>query len=265
MEGQGQRRVQHMPVNSSAAAPILTYGALNALLFTSYNRTLTLLAPRVQNPTDPMEASLGQIWAAGAVGGMVSWVISSPTELVKCRAQMRRGIGTETTPTSSWGVAKDIVRSNGVKGLYFGGGVTSVRDAVGFWSYELCKRLATRSDETPHQAAMKILLCGGIAGIVTWASVFPLDVIKTRLQTQPLLTLAAAEGEPLLLAQSQGGGRVLGVWEISREAYRAGGLRVFYRGLGVCSLRAFAVNAVQWAIYEWMMKIFSEGQVLAAV
>ncbi|KAF3490513.1 uncharacterized protein GIQ15_00030 [Arthroderma uncinatum] len=114
-----------------AAAPILTYGALNALLFTSYNRTLTFLAPRVQNPTDPTEASLGQIWVAGAVGGMVSWVISSPTELVKCRAQMRQGTS-EATTVSSWGVAKDIVRSNGVKGLYFGGGVTSVRDAVGY-------------------------------------------------------------------------------------------------------------------------------------
>ncbi|KAM5445331.1 hypothetical protein MaudCBS49596_007620 [Microsporum audouinii] len=113
-----------------AAAPVLTYGALNAVLFASYNRSLTFLAPQVKNPTDPLEASLGQIWVAGAVGGMASWVISSPTELVKCCAQIRRGVGTEAV--SSWGVTKDIVRNNGFKGLYFGGGVTSVRDAVGY-------------------------------------------------------------------------------------------------------------------------------------
>jgi solute carrier family 25 carnitine/acylcarnitine transporter 20/29 len=33
----------------------------------------------------------------------------------------------------------------------------------------------TSDDDGSHQAAMKILLCGGIAGIVTWGSVFPLD------------------------------------------------------------------------------------------
>lgn len=84
----------------------------------------------MQNPTEPLEATLGQIWLAGAVGGMVSWLISSPTELVKCRVQVHRGTGAEAV--SSWEVAKSIVRSNGVKGLYFGGGVTSARDAVGY-------------------------------------------------------------------------------------------------------------------------------------
>lgn len=29
---------------------------------------------------------------------------------------------------------------------------------------------------------------------------------------------------------------------------------VFFRGLGVCSLRAFVVNAAQWAAYEWIMR-----------
>ncbi|EGE08403.1 hypothetical protein TEQG_08792 [Trichophyton equinum CBS 127.97] len=217
-----------------AAAPILTYGALNALLFTSYNRCLTTLEPRVQNPTEPLEATLGQIWLAGAVGGMVSWLISSPTELVKCRAQMHRGTGAETA--SSWEVAKSIIRSNGVKGLYFGGGVTSVRDAVGYGFYWY-------SD---------------------WASVFPLDVIKTRLQTQKSFTLSAAESRSLL-GKVQERHRVLGAWEISKDAYMTGGLRVFYRGLGVCSLRAFGVNAVQWAIYEWMMKVFNERQAMAAI
>jgi len=53
-----------------------------------------------------------------------------------------------------------------------------------FSSYELCKRLATMKEDTSQPIGTKILLCGGIAGIVTWASVFPLDVIKTRLQAQ---------------------------------------------------------------------------------
>lgn len=43
-----------------------------------------------------------------------------------------------------------------------------------FWSYELSKRAMTKENETQNYEAMKVLLCGGLAGVVTWASIFPL-------------------------------------------------------------------------------------------
>lgn len=116
---------------------------------------------------------------------------------------------------------------------------------LSFWSYELCKRWMTFENETPHQTAMKILLCGGIAGIVTWGSVFPLDMIKTRLQAQtmqersPLST--TAENQSLLRPSRTH----LNSVQLAREVYRAEGVGAFYRGLGICSIRAFIVNAVQ--------------------
>lgn len=100
--------------------------------------------------------------------------------------------------------------------------------------------MASENDNV-HQAAMKVLLCGGIAGIATWASVFPLDVIKTRLQAQTNGT--SPEGRPLL--PSQNNRRELNSFQVAREAYRNEGMKVFYRGLGICSIRAFIVNAVQ--------------------
>src|SRR5271170_2354845 len=65
-----------------ATAPILGYGALNALLFMTYNRTKLLLAGPISTPS-----SLWATWLAGAIGGIATWVVSTPTELVKCRAQ----------------------------------------------------------------------------------------------------------------------------------------------------------------------------------
>ena len=102
----------------------------------------------------------------------------------------------------------------------------------------------TSAEESSQQAALKILLCGGIAGIVTWGSVFPLDVIKTRLQAQTMHEnpLLGASNENRSLLQPR---RTMNSFQIAQETYRAEGLKAFYRGLGVCSIRAFIVNAVQ--------------------
>jgi solute carrier family 25 carnitine/acylcarnitine transporter 20/29 len=118
-----------------------------------------------------------------------------------------------------------------------------------FWSYELCKRNLSSLDESGQQEALKVLFCGGIAGIITWASVFPLDVVKTRLQAQPLIAHTVTEATEAqqrpLLTTSPSRPRTLNSLEIARDAYRSEGFAVFFRGLGICSVRAFIVNAAQ--------------------
>ncbi|PYH84222.1 mitochondrial carrier protein [Aspergillus uvarum CBS 121591] len=237
-----------------SAAPILGYGALNALLFVAYNRSLMTLDTAITDPTSPQGTSLYKVWLAGAAGGLASWTVSAPTEFIKCRAQL------DTRPgISSWTVAKNIISTRGWRGLYYAGGITCARDAIGygfyFWSYEYCKRLMNSEDDTTNMAALKILLCGGIAGVITWASVFPLDVIKTRLQAGTIET--SPQDCPLLPSRIQT--RDAGSIQVAREVYQTEGLKAFYRGLGVCSFRAFIVNAVQWATYEWLMKYLQEA------
>ena len=102
-------------------APVLTYGALNGLLFVSYSQALQWLQASRQASTN----SLLSYWVAGTIGGLATWVVSAPTEVVKCRAQVGDG-------KSSFGIVADIWRKNGVRGFYHGGGVTSIRDAVGY-------------------------------------------------------------------------------------------------------------------------------------
>lgn len=53
-----------------------------------------------------------------------------------------------------------------------------------FWSYELSKRYmlaytsessaAAGQEMTQTQEALAVLLCGGLAGVATWVSIFPL-------------------------------------------------------------------------------------------
>ena len=142
-----------------------------------------------------------------------------------------------------------------------------MRDAVGygfyFWSYELCKQTLSSPTDTNEQGAMKVLLCGGIAGVVTWTSIFPLDMVKTRVQTQLSRLTSLAENEQRALLQ-QGADPALyqtrlSTFEVARNAYQTEGSSVFFRGLGICSVRAFIVNAVQWAVYEWMMQVLQQS------
>jgi solute carrier family 25 carnitine/acylcarnitine transporter 20/29 len=49
-----------------------------------------------------------------------------------------------------------------------------------FWSYELSKRYvqsfnaASSPEQSQTQEAISVLLCGGLAGVATWVSIFPL-------------------------------------------------------------------------------------------
>ncbi|PSK56887.1 Solute carrier family 25 member 45 [Elsinoe australis] len=104
-----------------SAAPVLGYGALNALLFMSYNRSMYFMHEDPANPN-----SLTKTWLAGAVAGLATFVVSAPTELIKCRVQVSK------RNVSSLEAAREIWRGDGFRGLYWGGGITSLRDGVGY-------------------------------------------------------------------------------------------------------------------------------------
>ncbi|TGZ84185.1 mitochondrial carrier [Ascodesmis nigricans] len=205
-----------------SAAPILGYGALNGLLFASYTRSLSLLPGSTSsNPS---------YFTAGIVSGIATFIVSAPSETIKCRAQILN--------VSSW----EVVKALGVRGVFTGGMVTLVRDAVGYGFY-------FKSYEEMRARGVGVLLAGGIAGCVSWASIYPLDVVKTRVQTVVEGELRGGGERRALLERSRRGG----AWECAKRAYLEEGMGVFFRGLGVCMARAFLVNAVQWAVYEYVM------------
>lgn len=76
--------------------------------------------------------------------------------------------------------------------------------------------------------------------MVSWALATPMDVMKARLQ------MAGA-----------GGRQYSGVLHCMRVSVKEEGVRVFFKGLLLNSLRAFPVNAVTFLSYESLMKIFN--------
>lgn len=130
-------------------------------------------------------------WLAGAVAGLAGGPILCLTDSYK--------IGLQTQSTQ--------------RTLFKGVGVTTLLEcpanSIYFGVYH------TLSGMAPSW------LAGGVAGVAAWSSVYPLDVVKTRIQS--------------------------GAARDYKHAIKMGG---FGRGLWMCLTRAFVTNALGFYVYE---------------
>ena len=78
-----------------------------------------------------------------------------------------------------------------------------------------------------------MVLAGGTAGCVMWATVLPIDAAKTRIQ-----------------AASKGSADDVGIAKAMQRMWVQRGLRGMWAGLGPTLLRAFPANAAQWIVWE---------------
>ncbi|KAL4421304.1 hypothetical protein ABPG75_010595 [Micractinium tetrahymenae] len=192
--------------------------------------------------------------SAAAAGCVLSFVLS-PAELVKCRLQLG---GTERYHAYSGPLdcLRQTVQAEGLRGLMRGLGGTMAREipgnAVYFSTYQLLRHwLPGKAPDPSHPDAQQqphgllaaladatsAVVCGGLAGMVMWSVVLPLDTAKTRIQTAYL-------GSPY----------DVGVLRQLRIIHREGGLAALYAGLTPTLVRAFPANAAQWLAWELCMQ-----------
>jgi solute carrier family 25 carnitine/acylcarnitine transporter 20/29 len=123
--------------------------------------------------------------------------------------------------------------------------MTLARDGPGsaayFATYEYVKRSLTPKDAdgnvTGDLSLPAVITAGGAAGVAMWIPVFPVDTIKSRLQS--------AEGRPTI------GGTISGV-------YRNGGIKAFFPGFGPALARAVPANAATFLGVELAHKAMNK-------
>ncbi|KAJ3276751.1 hypothetical protein HDV01_002804 [Terramyces sp. JEL0728] len=129
----------------------------------------------------------------------------------------------------------------GIPGLFKGLPTTIIRETPSygayFASYELMCRMIP--DVDPNEPSPGLLLAGGFAGIIGWLSTYPIDVVKTRLQSgRTRLTVVQEERNPKYK------NLINGLRVIAREE----GVRVLFSGLGATAIRAFPTNAATFYV-----------------
>jgi solute carrier family 25 carnitine/acylcarnitine transporter 20/29 len=224
-------------------SPLVSLTILNTLNFSSYGYFCRMFGA-ASSPMNGFEWKYGV--AAACVGPLAS-SISTPFELVKTKLQLAKKssiAGEEKVIGGSVRMASTIIRTNGLKALYQGHAVNTLREMVFlstyFLTYEHMKVNLIQSLSLSSSLATAI--SGGIAGALGWFISFPLDNIKSNIQGSPL-----SSGESVVVRKS--------AMEIGKEILQRNGIVGLYSGVGPSIARAFIVSASRFSAYEFALTI----------
>ena len=160
-------------------------------------------------------------------------IITAPFERVKIILQIQgqKQLGPGEKPKYSGGldVVRQLYKEGGIRHVYRGSVMTLARDGPGsaayFATYETIKRSLTPKDEEgkPQKLSLTaVCAAGGAAGVAMWIPVFPVDTVKSRLQS---------------------GDGNLSISGTIKQIYSKGGIKAFFPGMGPAMARAVPANA----------------------
>ncbi|KAF2703149.1 mitochondrial carrier [Pleomassaria siparia CBS 279.74] len=240
---------------AGVSAPLVGVTPMFAVSFWGYDvgknivSSFSPLAPGAQ-------FSVAQISAAGFFSAIPMTLITAPFERVKVLLQIQgqKTLAPGEKPRYAGGVdvVRQLYKEGGVRSVFRGSAMTLARDGPGsaayFATYEIVKRKLTPKDPVtglPGQLSLPaVMVAGGAAGIAMWIPVFPIDTVKSRLQS--------AEGNPTI------GGTIRGI-------YKSGGYKAFFPGMGPAMARAVPANAATFLGVELaqkaMTRVFDGGDV----
>uniref|UniRef100_A0A671PVN2 Mitochondrial carnitine/acylcarnitine carrier protein-like n=1 Tax=Sinocyclocheilus anshuiensis TaxID=1608454 RepID=A0A671PVN2_9TELE len=169
------------------------------------------------------------IYLAGMLAGVFTTVIVAPGERIKCLLQIQSS-ASQLKYTGPVDCALRLYKGQGICSVYKGTVLTLIRDVpsngVYFLTYEYLKQFLTPEGDVHHLSTSRVLLAGGIAGMLNWLIALPADVLKSNYQT-------ATDG------------RYRGLRDVLKTLLREEGAHALYKGLSAVMLRAFPANAVR--------------------
>jgi len=251
-------------------SPLAGVAIVNAILFGVYGNMQRMLPPQW--------SPYMNVFLAGASAGMVQSVICSPMELAKTRMQLQEdetsskskshiknnhhsftdsnshttALKSSRLPTmpvtqiykNPLDCLMKIHHAEGMKGVYRGYGITLTREipafGIYFVSYEWFCQLLRGEKSEAEMGAVPILLAGGFSGVCSWVLTYPIDVVKSRVQTDGFL----------------GPKKYKGTIDCFVQSYRTEGFNAFTRGLTSTIIRAFPTNAATFLVVSMTFKIF---------
>lgn len=187
-------------------------------------------------------------FVSGAVAGAAATTLTYPLDLLRTRFAAQ---GTDRIYVSLRSSVRDIARNEGFEGFFqgLGASVAQIVPYMGlfFSAYETLRPSLT-SLSLPIGSGDAA--AGMLAGIFAKTGVFPLDLIRKRLQVQGPTRSRYAGGKVPLYGKS--------VWATGQAILRREGWRGLYRGLGVSLVKSAPASAVSMWTYERALKALKQ-------
>jgi len=192
---------------------------------------------------------------AGAAGSLAHDTVMTPCDVIKQRLQLG-------CYDSIFDCVRSITQHEGALGLFRSMPTTLAMNAPWGAIFVSCNELFKRSLKLPdggrYEDRSRVLpwyfLTAGASGAVAALATQPLDVVKTRLQTQDCWQLQRCYKPECRVSEAEEARRVIvryanfssAVSVISREE----GLRGFYRGTHIRMMLQIPSAAICWGTYE---------------
>ena len=235
-------------------APLVGACLENAILFSSYNTASTIFVNILNdkqdgkvvynNDTVPFWTKL----VSGGFAGFMASFVLTPVELIKCQLQVSN-LTNSKVEHSYASIIKTTLRKDGVIGLWKGLNSTILREVIGtaiwFGTYEYINEyFKTKKFKSSilGNEDIQLLISGAMAGVTFNFSMFPVDTIKSNIQTNDLLNHGLTHN---------------GFWNTARGIIsKPGGIINLYNGLGITMIRCIPANALIFYTYEFLKQNF---------
>lgn len=198
-------------------------------------------AKNIANGSGP-NLSHSQFYASGFAAGIANGFLASPIEHVRIRLQ------TQTTQKLYNGpidTIKKIYSGSGFKGVFRGLVPTQIREGHGMGAYFLAFEALVEHDMKSNNVQRKdipgwrLCLYGACAGYAMWFTAYPIDVVKSKLQTDAL--------DPTKQQYK-------GMLDCFKKIYIQNGIKGFFKGFVPTILRAAPVNACTFYVFELVIR-----------
>nr|GMC71684.1 calcium-binding mitochondrial carrier protein SCaMC-2-B-like [Ipomoea batatas]GMC75107.1 calcium-binding mitochondrial carrier protein SCaMC-2-B-like [Ipomoea batatas] len=181
---------------------------------------------------------------AGGVAGAASRTATAPLDRLKVVLQV------QTTRASIMPAVKSIWKEGRLLGFFRGNGINVLKvapeSAIKFYTYEMLKNAIghAKGGDQGDVGTSGRLIAGGLAGAVAQTAIYPMDLVKTRLQTCTCEV-----------------GKVPHLGRLSKDIWLREGPRAFYRGIVPSLLGIIPYAGIDLAAYD-ALKNFAKTYIL---
>jgi len=223
------------------AIPLVTITLVRTTSFAIYTNVRDSLKKRGILADGSLASAQALGFLGGASSGLALSVGTVAFEYTKVAMQldylisMKRGLPYE--PKGTLEAFRYIQRRDGFKALFTGFSLHCTRDTVGTGVYFALNdsfRYLFDRHHVPNVSGtpLAVFASGSLSGLLSWFVIYPIDLVKTRVQRDALAGLPPESSMSIFRRMSNKG--------VAR----------LYRGLGVSATRSLITHGLMWTVYD---------------